>query len=244
MSKNMQWTPEVVKRFWNHVADRDNPEEYFTYQFGSNISKTFSQFIQDNSCVLDYGCGNGFLIGHIINNFNNGIVYGADISKSSLILVNERYTSETRFKGAFLPQDLIAMNEKFDAIMLVETIEHLDDITLDEVFDNIKSLLRQEAILVITTPNNEVLTESEVYCPSCDHVFHRWQHVRKWDNIKNSKDNLPGFLINRGFSIDHVIETDFSFNSKSPIHWSKYIVKKILGYQASPHLVVIAKKNK
>ena len=47
---------------------------------------------------------------------------------------------------------------------------------------------------MITTPNEEVLSNNAVFCPECGHEFHRWQHLRSW-----SADSLASALARHGF---------------------------------------------
>jgi hypothetical protein len=66
-------------------------------------------------------------------------------------------------------------------------------------------LLAPGGVIVFTTPNDEDLGASRLYCPECDHVFHRWQHIRSW-----SAQSLSAFLTAQGFRDVKAWTTDFS----------------------------------
>lgn len=64
--------------------------------------------------------------------------------------------------------------------MSVEVVEHLDESKLADFLHVLRGMLDPNGIVEITTSNNETLAASEVYCPCCDHVFHRWQHLHSF----------------------------------------------------------------
>ena len=236
--KPMKLTPERIERFWNYVSF--TPEEYFTCRFGHIMLRHFRPWLKNQNQILDYGCGAGFLIGHLLNFFNKGVtkVYGADISDNALTRVNNEYAHDNNFMGAFPPERLMRDQKTFDTLLLVETIEHLDDKALASVSEHIQQLLEPNAFLIVTTPNNENLEASQVYCPSCNRTFHRWQHVRSW-----TSESLILFLQDQGFSPEVVIETDFSFDFTSVRARLKRSVKSVFGKMpAPPHLMAVARK--
>jgi 2-polyprenyl-3-methyl-5-hydroxy-6-metoxy-1,4-benzoquinol methylase len=189
---------------------------------------------------LDFGCGPGFLIKHLLQQFEGESkeIFGADISEDSLATLNMRYGGSEMFKGGFNPEKLVEEKRKFEAVLLVETIEHLDDATLDGVLCQVRNLLSPGGLLIITTPNNENLDESLVFCPACKHTFHRWQHMRSW----NAK-SLTKFLQENGFARIRAKTLDFSVSWKQkPMHTLKFFLKSLLG-RKHPHLMCVAFKD-
>lgn len=66
-------------------------------------------------------------------------------------------------------------------ILLIEVIEHLDDVSLESVLIDCKRLLKPNGVLLISTPNDEVLEDSTQVCPDCGAYFHSVQHIRNWN---------------------------------------------------------------
>lgn len=62
--KQIEWSPEQVAKFWDHTSQF--PELYFTYQFGHSIINKLKGYLKKDSKILDYGCGTGFLIPHLL----------------------------------------------------------------------------------------------------------------------------------------------------------------------------------
>jgi len=121
--KLMKWTTERVVKFWNYESNF--PENYFTFKFGRNILRHCDKYINHDGSILDYGCGLGFMIEHVLNNYSLK-VYGSDLSKDSVKKVNDKYSNDEMFVSAYAPNDLIRSGIKFETILMLETIEHLE----------------------------------------------------------------------------------------------------------------------
>jgi 2-polyprenyl-3-methyl-5-hydroxy-6-metoxy-1,4-benzoquinol methylase len=172
----MEWTPERVATFWNFNSHY--PEYYFANRNGPYVIDFFSSRLRRADRILDFGCGAGFLIRHLLDRGHR--VAGTDFSDLSLKDVREQFSGVPNFLGAFSVDELIARGEKFSAIFLVEVVEHLDDAPLDTVIESVRALLAPGGVLLITTPNDEDLSKGYVCNPDTGEVFHRWQHVRSW----------------------------------------------------------------
>jgi 2-polyprenyl-3-methyl-5-hydroxy-6-metoxy-1,4-benzoquinol methylase len=232
--KPLQWTDETVHRYWKWLARF--PEQYFTYQFGDIIVFRLRPWLEGRQTVLDYGCGTGHLVRHLAA--LGGRVTASDFSPSAVAATIERNGDIPGFDGAFAVDQLVAGTRKYDAIVSVEVIEHLSDTHLDSFFSSLSVLLAQDGIVVLTTPNDEDLELSQVYCPQCDQAFHRWQHVRSW-----SETTLTSEMERRGFEVIHTLTCDFSHNwQRQPLEALKRFVKAILGRpHRQPHLACIAR---
>lgn len=240
MSNKMNWTLERVQNFWNYQSRR--PELYFTFQFGGIMIRKFKKYLKSEQRILDFGCGPGFFIGHILAHYETckgrAQVYGADVSLDSLQQVSSKYKTHPNFMDViYLDDSFNELKNSFDVIFLIETVEHLEDPMLSNVLNQVKEYLKLGGLLIITTPNNENLDLSTIYCPACDCEFHQWQHVQSW----NSK-SITDMLSRQSFSIESVWATDFSFDSRS----LKSILKRAIQFfrmrSVRPHLAVIAKK--
>ena len=225
------WDEKLVIKFWDYYSQF--PEKYFTYRFGDNIVNILSEKIKPGSVVLDYGCGTGFIIKHFLNRGYE--IYGADTSSQSVEFVNKQYNNFPDFKGAFLLEDLFKLNKKFDVILVIEVIEHLTDEFLDPLLENVKKLVNPGGRIIFTTPNNENLEDSVVYCAVCDHTFHRWQHVRSWN-----AESLVTYLEKHGLKVESCFATDFSnVAPKGVLKKLKHSIRNSLSSPSKPHLAAI-----
>ena len=232
--REMEWTDEYIKKFWDYESNFK--ENYFTYQVGSRVVEYLQSYLKGRKNILDFGCGAGYLINHLLE---IGLeVYGLDFSDASIEKVNEKYKENPSFKGAFMMERFIADKGKYDSIIATEVIEHLDDDKLNSTMEFIKESLADDGIAIFTTPNDEDLSKSMIYCPEADCIFHRWQHVRSW-----TEESLYSYMA-QYFGHIEILTTSFgsSISSRQKI---KNHIKIFLGiYREEKHnnLMAIVKK--
>jgi 2-polyprenyl-3-methyl-5-hydroxy-6-metoxy-1,4-benzoquinol methylase len=173
-------------------------------------------------------------------------VAGSDTSERSLEAARHRLQRYDNFLGAFTPDALLAEGRQFDTIFAVELVEHLDDDWLDHALDTLRTLLKPNGTIIVTTPNQERLEDSLLMCPCCKSVFHRWQHMRAW-----SQTTFTDYVEQRGFRVLDAFTTDFSkVETKQErwerLPWWKRSIKAIRGKapkeprpSKDPHLAVM-----
>ncbi len=232
--KPLEWTDELVGRFWRWQSHF--PENYFTRQFGGGIVRRLRPLLAGRRRVLDYGCGIGYLVAPLAA--LGCEVTATDYSEAAVAATNARNAGIANFAGASTPQALIAAGNRFDAIVSIEVIEHLSEQHLAAFFAAFGKLLAPGGIAIITTPNEENLRASETYCPCCEHVFHRWQHLRSW-----SARSLGETVAANGLVVTRCFTTDFARRPLRDLFGSaKRLVKRLIGRKLhDPHLVCIAR---
>jgi 2-polyprenyl-3-methyl-5-hydroxy-6-metoxy-1,4-benzoquinol methylase len=192
------------------------------------------EYFETSDSILDYACGPGVLLGQLIERGYR--VAGTDSSPRSLDVVSTRFSGRDNFLGVYSPDELQSLGQRFDCVFVVELLEHLDDNSLNRTLEGLKRLVHPSGRIIITTPNREVLSESYVLCPSCEQVFHRWQHVRRW-----SRETLTAVLEEHGFEVVEAFSTDFS---KIPGRWKAFrrrYLSRRKPDKERPHLVVICR---
>jgi 2-polyprenyl-3-methyl-5-hydroxy-6-metoxy-1,4-benzoquinol methylase len=212
----LKWTPELVKRYWEF----QRPETYFGYHRGASIAAFASKYIKKGANVLDYGCGPGFLIPHLIKKGYN--VTGVDDMIYPFPSID----------------NIMTYNIRFDAILLIELIEHLYVDDFVTTLANIHSLLSHDGTLIITTPNNEKLEDNLIYYPPDNVVFHRWQHVRSWN-----KNTLRSAL-EKQFIVKEIIEMNFLGPRAMKNCITRFVAHTVNKFKPPQSLVAIATKRK
>ncbi|MCA8906307.1 MAG: class I SAM-dependent methyltransferase [Rhodospirillaceae bacterium] len=201
--QELVWTPEMVERYWAFLATR--PDSYFSAQRGADIARMVARHVPRGAEVLDYGCGPGFLIPQLLaNGFR---VVGADLSADTIGSALGDAARSDRFGGLYSLDELLDQGRQFDAVTLIEVVEHLYDDALGETFRNARHLLRPGGSLIVTTPNREDRSLSMVRSPTDGAYFHIWQHVRSW-----SAETLSDALRRSGFSVRATAEVNFRSN--------------------------------
>jgi SAM-dependent methyltransferase len=105
--------------------------------------------------VLDLGCGIGAITGRIARLLTDSTVVGLDIERNGLgscELFDENRELFVQGDGLALP----FADETFDVVVVLEVIEHFD--RPDPILGEIRRVLRNEGILLISTPNGRSIT--------------------------------------------------------------------------------------
>ena len=197
LSTISEWSPEAVSRFWDYLARRhDLHTDYFTWQVGAGVAKFAEVAGVLSGRVLDYGCGPGFLIGHLLA---SGVsVTALDFSNESVDNANQRFCGQRGWEGAIVAKSIPTLldDDRFDLVFCIETLEHLSHDALLSVVTELHRLLRRGGALIATTPFNENLRRSFVYCPFCSTEFHKVQHQRSF-----TIESMEVLLAEHGFEI-------------------------------------------
>lgn len=227
------WTSELVKRFWDYTSA--GAGHYFAEAHGRAIATLLKREVARSGDILDYGCGTGGLIDHLLR--DGFRVAGLDFSPQSVEKVSDRFLDRDGFLGAALPHDFA--ERQFDAVVCSEVVEHLYDPELSATLAQIHDLLKPGGLLFLTTPNEEDLAANEVFCPVSEVVFHRWQHVRTW-----SRESIEGVLVAHAFEVVRTRACDLGgLWAISRRNWLAHKVKRVLGSRSTPpHLIAVARK--
>lgn len=226
----LKWNDYFVANFWNYYATY-RPNDYFTRQFGDRIVKATARFIDRGATICDFGCGAGYLLEKLVRNFKAA---GCDFSPSNVEATKARLGNAPNLLGVYLSTDAALPAKSFDTVYLVETVEHLLEPQVLPTMEAVARVLKPRGKIVVTTPNSEDLAASTVYCPSCQHTFHRWQHVRSF-----SEAELNVFMQRAGFEPIRIFTTDFGANG--PIQRLKAVIRPLIG-RRNPHLVYVGCK--
>lgn len=136
--------------------------------------------------LLDIGCGPGTFIG----NYMAGVAcLGIDVAAPQIDYANRHYaTDEHRFSTRSIAE-LASSGETFDALALIEVIEHLPGADARRLLEQVRGLLSADGILVLTTPNYASLwpvIEWGVNIVSS--VSYEGQHINKYTRARLRSD--------------------------------------------------------
>ena len=87
-------------------------------------------------------------------------------------------TSIVGHRDNFLGLEHGGVNRTYDVVICSEVIEHILDEEYQNVLSRVTNFVADNGTLIITTPNQEDIGQKASFCPSCQHFFHPWQHVR------------------------------------------------------------------
>ncbi|RFZ82248.1 class I SAM-dependent methyltransferase [Mucilaginibacter terrenus] len=169
-----------------------------------------------NRCILDLGCGNGYLVNHLVLLGYNA--YGTDASQEGIAIAKQ--SNPDRFfvqdlSSNELPEELRKIH--FDTVISTEVIEHLYD--PDAFINFCRQQLSPGGELIISTPyhgylKNLLLSVTDSWDK---HQNPRWLggHIKMW-----SVRTLTGLLVDKGFTV-----TNFAGCGRIPYVWKSMIIK-------------------
>lgn len=148
----------------------------------------------ESPVILDVGCFNGFFVKKLCAMGYDA--YGIDFNKKAIEFGTARYDLGKRVAVKDI-NELVHEKKKFDAITLFDVIEHVE--SPRELLLSLKGLLREGGVLILSTPNNNM-----VWRPALDYPPH---HLSRY-----YPETLAVFLGNVGFKIIDQIEQMNVFN--------------------------------
>ncbi|AMR31810.1 methyltransferase [Mucilaginibacter sp. PAMC 26640] len=172
--------------------------------------------LNKNQCILDLGCGNGYLVNYLVSLGYNA--YGTDASEKGIIIAKqtnpERFFVQDLSTGK-LPDELQGIS--FDTIISTEVIEHLYD---PEAFiDFCKQQLKPGSELILSTPYHGYLKNLLLSITNKwdQHINPLWLggHIKMW-----SAATLTRLLTGKGFTV-----TQFEGCGRVPYLWMSMIIK-------------------
>lgn len=157
--------------------------------------------IKKNSNVLDIGSGNGFYSYIIHKKFNCNVI---EIEPS---LDNDFYKSK-RVKKDFLSWQT---SSKYDYILLLDVLEHIDTQNSDGVIKKIKSCMHSESLLFVKVPNTGSFFGSESSFGDTTHVRY-FSHLSLTSLFKiNNFELIHMNLVKDNFNIGRFIARVLSY---------------------------------
>lgn len=181
-------------------------EHYQRYQFSK-------QFVK-NKIVLDAACGEGY--GSSLLAEDAIRVYGVDINPEVVEIANEKYGNSRVSYLVGSVAELPFEDDFFDIIISYETIEHISS-ELQQCFMNeIKRVLKQDGMLLMSTPNKAVYTD----LVNANNEF----HIKEF-YLQEYKDFLKNFFENIEFYYQYP-DTAYFITQEKVTNTVRYCGKK------------------
>lgn len=117
-----------------------------------------AQFVREKT-LADIGCGAGYG-SKILKESGAAEVHGCDISKASLRFAQERFGEYAHFTRQTVVDLIDYRNDSFDIVLSSEVLEHIKEYGREaHALTEMKRILRPGGLLVLGTPNSELLGE-------------------------------------------------------------------------------------
>lgn len=200
MPRPVEWTPDLVARFWNGISATRLADLSFSRLAAPYLAMAMQRYLDPTKRILDFGCGDGDFIRHLLKHGFQAAAF--EPSEARQATVRRNVGDVPGFLGFVGPG---FDGPRFDLICMFEVIEHILDDAMTPTIATLLELLADDGLLVITTPNSEDLELNSCVDPSGEMLFHRWQHVRSF-----TATTLRSLLEERGLAPVVMNEIEFS----------------------------------
>lgn len=159
------------------AANRDRYIKKNRYYY-DDLASFFKFHIPEGSSVLEIGCGTG----DILNSINPVKGVGIDISSEMVNIAKKKYNHLT-----FLhmdAEDLTALNEQFDFIIISDTLGYFEDI--QKAFEELRKVSSPETRIIITYHNYlwlPVLSVAEAFRLKMPYIRLNWLNYTDIANL-------------------------------------------------------------
>lgn len=220
---------QVKTLFWGY--------EYLSY-IRFVLSKLQSLHFES---LLDVGCGDGRFLYELSKTFPKRNLVGLDFSERSIMHARALNPNAKYLCGDITNTEL--MDEKFDVITLIETIEHIPQRDIQDFVTGLSYYLKENGILIVTTPTINVRVNPKHYqhftLESLAAVVRPTFEVTEKYSLNKISGSIPimeALMINRFFIL----------NYPRLLNWLYHVYEKKL-LHAEPHnakrICILCKKQ-
>lgn len=210
--------------------------------------------------LLEIGCGTGFVLKMIAENFQNSNILGTEIYESVVKIAKKRLIKLKNIKIFKMDARKMKQNNKYDIVAAFDVIEHIKEEAI--VLNNIYKSLKQNGLLIITVPQHKFLWS--IY----DEIgFHQRRYSIKYVKFILSKNKfkidystsfnsflLPIMFLSRflnkfkninNYDILHELKLGKTLNFlfKKILEFELFLIKRGIRIKFGGSLVIVASKK-
>ena len=176
-------------RDWNLIAREGEIAARQERQAGF-VAKWMNEFQQPGLCILEVGCGSGWLCERLVR---HGDVTGLDLSDDMLKRAAVRVPEARFVAGNIMSVDL--PSSTFDVIVSLEVLAHVEDQAA--FFSRCAWLLKPSGFLMLSTQNRAIYERISEVGPPSPNQIRNWVDVARLRSLAE-----PHFRVRELFSID------------------------------------------
>lgn len=159
------------------------------------------QYMDENSKVLDYGCGAGY--GSFVMSGEAGEVIAIDADRHAIAYAKDYYA---RKNITYLLMDWPPSDWQFDVITCFEVIEHVDE--AEKLVAKFAELLKPGGILVCSVPNEAILPHAD----SSNHFHKRHYLPQDFDELIEKHFKIEKRCTQRGKAFGAIVDGWYGIN--------------------------------
>jgi 2-polyprenyl-3-methyl-5-hydroxy-6-metoxy-1,4-benzoquinol methylase len=126
--------------------------------------KTIITYVDNPGNILEIGCGIGAMCNRLNLRWPNAIIKGIDISEKSIDVAKNLFESANCKFFTSLPEEF-DNKKKFDLILLIDVIEHVEKSQRMELLSFIENNLSENGMLLLAFPTPYILDINRKFFP-------------------------------------------------------------------------------
>lgn len=135
------------------------------YQFAA-------QFVR-KKVIVDLGCGSGYGC-KVLKKADAKKVYGTDASKHSILYARSKFGKYAEFSIQSITNLNEYTNNMFEVAVSSEVLEHVKEYNMEGIaLDEIKRVTKKGSLIIIGTPNNEIVEDHGFSYEEINNLFKR-----------------------------------------------------------------------
>lgn len=193
-SSTYSYLPEGrISRLWedNILEGKDTIPEFSRWRNAQSVTLV----PRTSRRVLEIGVGSGDAMRALQRRLPGADLYGIDVSEK----IVERTARDVR--GSFARatiEDLPWRGVEFDAILMLEVLEHVEAPRTFSVLKTLRQRLSPDGVLVVSVPLWEDLRRSFFVCSHCGERIHQIGHLRSYSPaLLRSELSLAGYVVDK-----------------------------------------------
>ena len=183
-NKKFDYEKDIEPGFYDRIYRKKTGSRYWWHQEKFTRAIQIVNKLDDFKPVewLDIGTGPGTFLGQF---HPAPKMTGIDLSAAQIKYAKEHYSDQNiSFTTDLLPA-LIESGQQFDAVSMLELIEHIEFQEVDELFSNVNTLLKPGGALILSTPNYlSAWPFIEIGLNMVSKVKYKHQHINKYTKGK------------------------------------------------------------
>lgn len=160
-------------------ADRNHTNNFLNH---CKFYRFAAQFVEGRD-VADIGCGSGYGC-RILHDAGAGRVCGADVSRHAIRFARARFGEDAEFAIQEITDLRLYASRTFDVAVCSEVLEHIKEYNLEKkALAELRRITRKGGLLVVGTPNSEMLDQHGFSFEEIDHLFgQQFSHYAVFEN--------------------------------------------------------------
>ncbi len=205
-------------KIWDYFQNDESIGDAFA---GAHARYKFlARHISQGMEVLNVGVGRGGLEAILLQ--KGAVVSCLDPSEKSIEIIRTQLPLGEHAQVGY-SQSMPFADCRFDAVIMSEVLEHLNDEVLSSTLGEVSRVLKSGGRFMGTVPADEILLVNQAVCPHCGEPFHRWGHIQSFGRDRLSR------MLDSGFN--EVRLTRHYFGDVRTLNWKGRIVliiKKVM----------------